>query len=246
MKTFGIDKRNFIIYLVTFIISIILIGLSFIDPNLSGWALCGNLGAGGFGSVLIAYFIELSANIREKDILNKYIKNLKISLARGYCDILNNLQEVSEKILYKEKINLAEALGEKFEIILRDFKDKYPIYKDNELIKLSINENRFVKGLKFSCKMGKLQIDILDICNHRFEFVNYGFFEEREIDSLRMMQIQLNNIQECERAYEVLTYILEFYAWNLEQLKLSDYVLDFNKTRKKYEIKDKQNKIISF
>lgn len=246
MKILGVDKRNFIVYILTFIISGILIGLSFINTELYGWSLCSSLGTGGLGSVLVAYFIDLSANKREKEILNKYLKNLKISLARGYCAILNSLQKVSKKRLYKEKTNLAEVLGEKFERLLRDFQDKYPMYKENELIKLTINEDRFTRGLKFSCRMGKLQIDILDICNHRFEFVNYGFFEEREIDSLRMMQIQLNNIQECERAYEVLTCILEFYAWNLEKLKLSDYYLEFNKSRKKYEVKDKQNKVISF
>lgn len=246
MKMLGVDRRNFIVYFITFIVSVVLIGLSFINPSLYGWTLCSSLGTGGLGSVLVAYFIDLSANKREKDILNKYVKNLKISLVRGYCDILNTLQEISKKRLYKEKINMSEALGERFEFMLRDFQDKYPMYKDNKLINLSFDEDKFVKGLKFSCRMGKLQIDILDICNHRFEFVNYGFFEEREIDSLRMMQIQLNNIQECERAYEVISCILEFYAWNLTKLKLTDYFLEYNKSRKKYEVKDKQNKVISF
>lgn len=246
MKILGVDKRNFIVYIITFIISGILIGLSFINHDLYVWTLCSSLGTGGLGSVLVAYFIDLSANKREKEILNKYLKNLKISLARGYCDILNFLQSVSKKRFYKGKINLAEALEEKFEFLLRNFQDKYPMYKENELIKLTTNEGRFIKGLKFSCRMGKLQIDILDICNHRFEFVNYGFFEEREIDSLRIMQVQLSNIQECERVYEVLAYILEFNAWNLKKLELHEYFLEFNKTRKKYEVKDNQNKVISF
>lgn len=246
MKILGVDKRNCIVYITIFIISAFLIGLSFINPSLYGWSLCSSLGIGGFGSVLVAYFIDLSANKREKDILNRYIKNLKLSLARGYCDILNILQEESKKRLYKDKINMAEALGKKFELILKNMQDKYPIYQNNKPTVLSFEENRLTKGLKFSCRMGKLQIDILDIFNHRFEFVNYGFFEEGEIDSLRIMQIQLNNIQESERAYEVISYILEFYAWNFIKLDLSDYFLEYNKERRKYEVKDKQNKVVTF
>lgn len=247
MKIAEVDKRNFIVYIITFIISVLLIGLSFINPSLPGWALCSSLGTGGLGSVLVAYFIDLSANKREKDIFNKYLNNLRYHLFCSYGNIINCLQDKNEKIFCDTKIDMNNVFGTNFERLIRHFQAKYPMYNKAGLTEPSIKEMELVHHLRFIfSNMGKLQIDIMDICGHRFEFISYGYLDDGEIDSLNMINNTINSIQKHERLYDILFLILEFNSWNIKKLKSNEYYLEFNKETKQYDVIDKTGNVISF
>ena len=246
-KILGVKIGNFIIYIIGVMVSSLLIGLYFIDHNKPGWILCCSIGASGIGAVLLAYFIDLGANQRENKILKRYIDSLKFTLARGYCEIINCIQKQYTKTIYSNETKLSDVLNEKFENLLRQTQNKYPIYKNKQIIDISQDEKSFVNSLKFQSRMGNLAIEINDIFSHRYEFISNGYFDKREIDSLWIMNLQLIEIQSCERAYEILNHLLEFYALdNIPKLKLDEFTLIYNAKRKCYEVKNNENKKISF
>lgn len=243
-KILGIQKGNFITYLISMIISIILCSLYFINPTLPVFVLCSSIGASGIGAVILAYFLDLVSSKKENHVFKGYISNLQDSLASGYCAILSCLQREKKDIIFPTETNMRIAIEKNFIKIMKDF--KMDIYKTATLNKpITEKEVQFLNQLKLASRnMGHAMMEITDIYSHRFEFISNDYLSYGEVDSLWAMNNQLRQLSYCERVYDFLNTMEEFCSWNIEKISLSNYTLEYNPKTKQYQAKTKNGDII--
>ena len=121
----GVNRTNFLIYFIFAIVGIVFAILSFINLDNNWCILSGSLGASLIGSVLLAWSIDISNNIRTQERL-KYIKNREIgSVFWGVKELF--------RLLYKEYLLIShKQIKEGTEIkVCEAIEDMYIFFNTN-------------------------------------------------------------------------------------------------------------------
>lgn len=182
-KILGVNIGNFFIYLGGLLLSILLMGLYFIDPINPWCVVCCSIGASLIGAVVLGYLIELG-NARSRQTQNK--NNYELSNQRIYSEmnfllmaVYNAISDIKfikeEKLEYKNK-----TLSELVDIFVEEIKqikfDIAPIIASNgENEKSDIEVYRKQRDIKEKIKFHE---DLLvasrnEMFERKKEFINY-------------------------------------------------------------------------
>ena len=146
MRIFGINKRHFIIYAVSFIVSLVLLSFIFLN-NEKLWVFFVSIGASGLASSILGYFIELSNTERNNQMRTRNLTNLvqsyKNTLDRFmfymFKIIIDVMQEKPKDKLYKVNVldfkNNMSSIFKKYDkaqnipLVISENNEEYEKYK---------------------------------------------------------------------------------------------------------------------
>lgn len=160
----GVSKRNFIIYIVSFVLSVILIGLYFIKTNCQWCIISCSIGSSFVGAVTLAYFIDL-ADYQNKKIINDRI--FRITNQNNYSTIFNFVivlylafKEIyklddNKKIPIYEKLTITQLIQKYVEIIENIEDAIIPIISTNSIVQS--------EDLKYDEKVNKIKNLLKDL-----------------------------------------------------------------------------------
>ena len=216
MKT---SKRNLCIYIIGLAISILLLGLYFIDINNPWCIMCCSIGASGVGAVILAWLIEDSNNRRlenekktARDIITSPIIN---DLTQIICiEALiaeKESEEFKQKIQNKTLTEIVEELEAyhlaKIKNVPKATIEDFEAYDEDNKDNL---ENR-LRALRW--RGGLINYATDDIYFNRSYNISYELFTDNEIEHLKMIQINLSKMKNAESFSEYTMHFLELIAW---------------------------------
>lgn len=216
----GVSSGNFIIYIISFAVSIVFIGLGFIScESFILWAtLFMSVGASGIGAVILAFFIERSNNKRDKQEL---VKNRDVVIEPIISDLrqiifIEILIASEESLEFKKKIE-NKTITEIIEDLMDLYRERVSLDSlnmnnyinyddfDKDCIKLFTKRKEILKFLG-----GLFNYAVNDIVTNRSYNITHFLFLDQEIKSLKLLQSYLFNIKASENYSEYLFYYIEF------------------------------------
>lgn len=182
-KIWGVNKRNFYIYLSGLLLSILLIGLYFIDKDHPWCIVCCSVGASLIGAVVLGYCIELG-NANSKKEQDRYI--YEFSNQKIYSEMNFLLMAVHNAIADIKKIKNEEfrfegkTLSEIVELFANEIKvikkDISPVViagrevedKDKEYYRL---QQKIKEKIKYHEKV--IEASRKEMFSRKTDFINY-------------------------------------------------------------------------
>ena len=214
-----ISRRNLCIYIVGLAISIVLLGLYFIDTNNPWCIMSCSIGASGIGAVILAWLIEDSNNRRLASEKSKTRESITSPIIRDLTQIIcmEALVVEQESETFKQNIQgktLAEVIEEldKHYVLeitknpTETLKESYALDEENKAI--------FEKRIRILSMLGGLfDYATDDIYFNRSYNISYDLFTDTEIEHLKMVQINLRKVKNSECYTEYVMCYLEFLSW---------------------------------
>ena len=214
-----IGRRNFWIYLVGLVVSIILLGIYFIDYQNQWCILSCSVGASGIGAVILAFFIEDSNNRKvaheKQKTRDELISPILSDLTRIVCMEALIIEQENEEL--KQRIENKTLV----EIIREICK-----YYDSEMLACPTiplgeyeryNEQRkafFEKRKRILRRQGGMLVyAIQDIYSNRSHNICNGLFTDHEIERLWYIQYLLGKIKDSENYFEYTCCYNDFLGW---------------------------------
>lgn len=250
-----IPKSNLIIYGIALVVSIILIGLFFINYENPFCIISGSIGASGVGAVFLAGFIENSNNhIQEKlkknkrqSIIEPVVRSIVEIVYIEWSLIEKENKEKTKKLEGKSLRDIAYAIEEYYfsEKGFSDSKDGY-----NELFqKFDLFNSRNQKKFEIRKKIYKMGLGgltgyaINDIINNRSFNLSEQLFSDKEIKELAMIQMYYGKISSTENYYEYIDNFINLISWlDLGDNEKSTFFELGTLTWKEGELYDSNNK----
>lgn len=216
----GVSSGNFLVYIISFVVSVVLIGLGFIPCcSFRKWAtLLSSVGSGSVSAVILAFFIEWSNNIYSNKIKKKIRSSIIEPIYRDLIQIICKeativehengyfKQNIQQKTLSEIIIELDKYYSEEKSRIPSAVND-YSVYNENknEAFALRLQAVRFLGGL--------LNYAINDIYFNRSYNISYELFANHEIKTLRMIEINFSKVKNSNNYAEYIYNFSEFIAW---------------------------------
>lgn len=214
-----ISKRNLCIYIVGLAISLVLLGLYFINPN-NPWCIVScSIGASGLGAVILAGLIEDSNNrkvINEKKktrdcIISPLVKDLTHIICMEALIVEQENEEFKNKIQDKTLDKIIEELDDYY---VAELTKGSAENLDKSLSLNETNQDLLKIRLKVLNMMGGLfNYATNDIYFNRSYNISYDLFTDTEIEHLKMIQINLDRAKGSETYAEYVLNYLEFLSW---------------------------------
>lgn len=215
-----IGKSNLIIYIIAGIVSLICIGLFFIDKN-NAWCIVScSIGASGIGAVLLSVTIELSNNNKqEKTIQNDrkiILYPVILSLRDTICNFIKFLIELDNPIRSKTiKEFLAEFETNRKDLVLKHEKDLF--IDENDLAKIYGKDLKKLKNIFSLTPLAREAID--ELIGNRSFIIRNQICTNDEILYLNMDELILNNIATADNILEIDIFIRNLLSYiNLPEI----------------------------
>lgn len=211
-------KKYILTYCISFVVSAVCIGLSFVDSE-EHWCsvLCG-IGTSGLGAVLLAVFIEI-CNIRQQS--QKINTDRKSILSSVQHDIFNLIAN-EVVILEKEDETFKAAIEGK---PLADIIEKIKETHHKQLRSCGISSDDYdkfnsSKQYAYEFRMDALKkvggiVDFVsnDIILNRGLYLSMSIFSNNEISSFVMIQRNLSSLRNSKDYFEYTMIFDEFLSW---------------------------------
>lgn len=202
--------KHILTYVISIIISLVCIGVSFVEPC-QHWCdvLCG-IGTSGIGAVLLAIFIDL-CNIRQKKAKIEIDRESILGkLKRDIFQIIAN--EVT--ILEKEDKEFKDTIENKTiatisELIIDEYSQKYKLLKIEQSENIEFYE-KYEQAFEIRKKTlshigGYINLVIDDITNNRGEYIVHSILSNDEIEQCIILQILFNGLKKMESYYDYIS-----------------------------------------
>lgn len=221
----GVEKRNFLIYLIGLIISVVFI-LPYFWFQCPMFSILMSIGASGFGAIILAYFIERVSIARDQENRNLKRENLLqpiiFDLQNSFCAFIYQL--------YFDGfcIDFSKDLIDNIDTYCEQEKEKmFQSGKHDALLNFNLS-SIFSSGLlNYACD---------DIINNRSNNMISGIFDDNEIKTIKNLQICYNKMIKSPLKWDFITNLKEllfdlfgdcFSKINAIQLKENENKLEF-------------------
>ena len=203
-----ISKINAIIYIVALSLSIICIGLFFINPTNAVCILLCGIGSSGIGAVLLGFVLENANNIsKEKSLLKNRTEILHpiiLMLQSPICNFIRLLQENG----YTVRSTTIKDFFSEFEELHQSF-----ILGENGFWN-TISQRSYIKNVKYCfVKAPIMSTAITEINNNRSFIINSGILNDSEIRDLFMMDLYFSQIEKAVDIADIFHYLSNFFSY---------------------------------
>lgn len=219
----GVGKRNFLIYLIGLIISVVVI-VPYFWFQCPIFSILMSIGASGFGAIILAYFIERVSIARDQEYRNLKRENLLqpiiFDLQNSFCTFIYQLYLDGYCIDFS-----------------KDLIDNIDAYCEQEKNKMFQTE-KYDTPLNFHpssiFSSGLLNYACDDIINNRSNNMISGMFDDNEIKTIKHLQIWYNKMIKSSLKWDFIT--------NLKELLFDLFGECFSKINT-IELKENENKL---